>query len=332
MARRRRRAALSEPATLNIEAMSHEGRGIAYINGKTVFVFGALKGETVVAQIQKTSRKFDEAYTLEVLEASPQRVKARCDAFERCGGCSLQHLENDDQIEFKQNSLLEMMRHAGVNIGQIMPPLRSKPWGYRRKARLGVKYVRKKGRILVGFRERNASFLADMTQCEVLIPEVGHRLQDLANLIEQLDARESIPQIEVAADDECVVLVFRHLQDLSQADKEKLIEFAREFKFSIQLQAKGPDSIQSLYPQKQSLKFAPLPYDEILIDFTQHSPASQRARPPGPRHSLAPDQMHLEHWCIHDSPDIQSVLLGKPWMRQSEAVVIRRAQACEPLV
>jgi len=268
MARRRRRAPLPEPVTLNIEAMSHEGRGIANINGKTVFVFGALKGETVTAQIQKTSRKFDEAYTLEVLEASPQRVNAKCAAFERCGGCSLQHLENDDQIDLKQNSLLEMMQHAGVKTGQIMPPLRSKSWGYRRKARLGVKYVRKKGRVLVGFRERNASFLADMTHCEVLIPEVGHRLQDLANLIEQLDARESIPQIEVAADDERVVLVFRHLQELSQADREKLIDFAGEFNFSIQLQAKGPDSIQTLYPQEQSLKFAPLPDNEVHINFS----------------------------------------------------------------
>ena len=267
MARRRRRTQLPEPVSLTIESMSHEGRGIANINGKTVFVFGALKGERVKAQINKVSRNFDEAYTLEVLEASPQRVDAKCDAFERCGGCSLQHLDNDDQIEFKQNSLLEMMQHAGIKPGQIIPPLRSKPWGYRRKARLGVKYVRKKGRVLVGFRERNASFLADMMQCEVLIPEVGYRLKDLANLIEQLNARESIPQIEVAADEERVVLVFRHLQELSQIDREKLIEFAREFNFSIQLQPKGPDSIENLYPKEQSLKFTPLPGGDIHISF-----------------------------------------------------------------
>ena len=268
MARRRRRAALPGPVTLKIEAMSHEGRGIANINGKTVFVFGALKDETVIAQIKKVNRKFDEADTLEVLEASPQRVGAKCAAFERCGGCSLQHLENDNQVEFKQHSLLEMMQHAGVKTGQIMTPLRSKSWGYRRKARLGVKYVHKKGRVLVGFRERNASFLADMSQCEVLIPEVGYHLQDLAKLIEQLDARESIPQIEVAADDKKVVLVFRHLQALSVTDEEKLIAFAKTFKYSIQLQAKGPDSIRNLYPSEQSLQFAPLPDDDISIDFT----------------------------------------------------------------
>ena len=267
MARRRRRTRLPEPVTLQIEAMSHEGRGIANINGKTVFVFGALQDESVTAQIQKISRNFDQATTLEVLEASPQRVNAKCAAFERCGGCSLQHLDSDDQIEFKQNSLLEMMQHAGVKARQIMPALRSKPWGYRRKARLGVKYVHKKGRVLVGFRERNASFLADMTQCEVLIPEVGHHLQDLADLIEQLKARENIPQIEVAADDEHVVLVFRHLQALSDSDSEKLVDFSKTFGFSIQLQPKGPDSIRNLYPPEQTLSFSPLPDEDIRIQF-----------------------------------------------------------------
>jgi 23S rRNA (uracil1939-C5)-methyltransferase len=109
MSRRRRRSKLPEPQQVTIESLSHEGRGIAHINGKTVFVFGALPGETVQIQILKTSSKFDQATTLEVIEASPMRIEARCEAFQVCGGCSLQHVENDDQVNMKQQSLLEMM-------------------------------------------------------------------------------------------------------------------------------------------------------------------------------------------------------------------------------
>lgn len=274
MSSRRRRKKLPEPAVVRIESMSHEGRGIAHINGKTVFVFGALAGEQVRIQITKTSRNFDQATTLEVIEASASRIEPKCDAFQVCGGCSLQYLDNDDQVAFKQQSLLDMMQHAGVEVEQTLPPLRSSVWGYRRKARLGVKYVRKKGRVLVGFRERNTSFLADMSRCEVLIPQVGERLQELAELIERLDARESIPQIEVAADDNHVVLVFRHLEPLSGADRERMTEFARNTGFWLQLQAGGPDSIVLLYPEQQQLYFSPLANSDIKIrfgaaDFTQ---------------------------------------------------------------
>jgi len=274
MSKRRRRRKLPEPSVVHIEAMSHEGRGIAHIDGKTVFVFGALKGEEVRIQIHKANRNYDEAITLDVIQASAKRVQPKCDAFDVCGGCSLQHMDNDDQVVFKQQSLVEMMAHAGINVGQVIPALRSKAWGYRRKARLGVKYVHKKGRVLVGFRERNTRYLADMSRCEVLVPEVGHRLQALADLIESLEARESIPQIEVACDDHHVALVFRNLRDLSDTDTEKLIDFAKSNEFWIQLQPGGPDSITNLYPHKQPLYFSPLENDDIkigfkVIDFTQ---------------------------------------------------------------
>ncbi len=268
MARKRRSRQRPEPVTVRIEAMSHEGRGIANINGKTVFVFGALKNELVTIQIQKTSRKFDQATTLEVIEASPQRIAASCEAFERCGGCSLQHLSNDHQIEFKQGTLHEMMQHAGVEAAEIIQPLRADSWGYRRKARLGVKYVRKKGRVLVGFRERNTPFLADMSQCEVLIPQVGHQLSRLAALIESLEIRERIPQIEVASDDANTQLVIRHLVALPDTDRGKLIRFAEETGLWIQLQSAGPDSIVNLYPNQQSLYFLPEANGDIRINFT----------------------------------------------------------------
>ena len=150
MVKRRRRRQLPEPSVVRIEAMSHEGRGIAHIDGKTVFVFGAIEGELVRIQIRKTNCNYDEAITLDVIEPSALRIKPKCEAYAVCGGCSLQHIDNDEQVAFKQRSLLEMLHHAGIDIGEVIPPLRSHPWGYRRKARLGVKFVRKKGRVLVG--------------------------------------------------------------------------------------------------------------------------------------------------------------------------------------
>ena len=274
MPKRRRRKKLPEPAVVQIESMSHEGRGIAHIDGKTVFVFGALEGEQVRIQITKTSRNHDQATVLEVIQPSASRIEPKCDAFQVCGGCSLQHLNNDDQVTFKQQSLLDMMQHAGVEVGQTIPPLRSNVWGYRRKARLGVKFVRKKDRVLVGFRERNTPFLSDMSRCEVLIPQVGEHLKDLANLIESLDAKESIPQIEVAADDKNVVLVFRHLKPLSIEDRQILVEFAVSTGHWVQLQPGGPESIVNLYPEQQALYFSPLANSNIKIrfgaaDFTQ---------------------------------------------------------------
>jgi 23S rRNA (uracil1939-C5)-methyltransferase len=258
MSRRSRRRQLPEPLEVTIEAMSHEGRGIARVNGKTVFVFGALVGETVRIQISKRNRNFDQANTLEVIEASPQRIVPACEAFQVCGGCSLQHMGSDDQVAFKQQSLLEMLEHAGIKAAEIMPPLRASSWGYRKKARLGVKYVQKKERVLVGFRERNAPFIADMHRCEVLLPEVGYKLDLLSEMIGRLEARAQIPQIEVAADATHIQLVFRHLQPLSEHDTQILIEFARQQDFYIQLQPGGPDTVHNLYPEQQRLELDPM--------------------------------------------------------------------------
>jgi 23S rRNA (uracil1939-C5)-methyltransferase len=247
--------------------MSHEGRGIARVNGKTVFVFGALTGETVLIQVLKSTRNFDQATTLEVIEPSAQRITPRCEAFQVCGGCSLQHLASEDQVAIKQQTLLDMMAHAGIETGVLLPPLSAAAWGYRKKARLGVKYVAKKGRVLVGFRERNTPFIADMHRCEVLLPQLGHKLDLLSELIGQLDARAQIPQIEVAADADHIQLVFRHLQALSEHDLNLLTDFARQQGFYVQLQPGGPDSVHNLYPEQQQLYLDPLNNGEIRIAF-----------------------------------------------------------------
>ena len=268
MARHRKRKKLPDSAIVTIEGLSHEGRGITHINGKTVFVFAALAGEEVEIEFKKTNSKYDEAITTKVLKASPARIKPACDAFEVCGGCSFQHLHNEDQVEHKQQTLFDNMRHAGVEIDEVIPAIRSKPWGYRKKARLGVKFVKNKGRVLVGFRERSTPFLADMSSCEVLIPEVGAHFQRLVDLIEQLDARETIPQIEVAADHQHVVLVFRHLEPLSDKDTSLLTQFAKNTGLWLQLQPAGPNSIRNLYPLQQALYFSPLENTDIKINFS----------------------------------------------------------------
>ena len=267
MSRRGRRKQLPEPRQVTIDSMSHEGRGIAKVDGKTVFVFGALVGEVVRVQVLKTTRNFDQATTLEVIKPSAQRITARCEAFQLCGGCSLQHLASEDQVALKQQTLLEMMAHAGVETGDLLTPLRASAWGYRKKARLGVKYVEKKGRVLVGFRERNTPFIADMHRCEVLLPRLGHNLDLLSELIGQLDARAQIPQIEVAADTDHIQLVFRHLQVLSERDLNRLTEFGRQQNFYIQLQPGGPDSVHNLYPEQQQLYLDPLRNGELQIAF-----------------------------------------------------------------
>jgi 23S rRNA (uracil1939-C5)-methyltransferase len=267
MSRRGRRKQLPEPQLVSIDSMSHEGRGIARVNGKTVFVFGALAGETVRIQVLKSTRKFDQATTLEVIEPSAKRITPHCEAFQLCGGCSLQHLGSEDQVALKQQALLDMMGHAEIDIGDLLPPLRATAWGYRKKARLGVKYVEKKGRVLVGFRELNTSFIADMHRCEVLLPELGHKLDLLSELIGDLDARAQIPQIEIAADADHIQLVFRHLQALSEHDLNRLTDFARSQKFYVQLQPGGPDSVQNLYPEQQALYLDPLGDGKIRIAF-----------------------------------------------------------------
>ena len=274
MARRNRRRTPPPPFEATIENLSHEGRGICRHNGKTVFVFNALPGERVEVQIDKSRKQLAEGHAARIIAPSPLRIEPQCPHFGVCGGCSLQHVGSDDQIAFKQQSLAEMMAHAGVEVGRWLEPLRSEPWGYRRKARLGVKLVRKKGRVLVGFRERSSPFLADMHECRVLDPRVGMRLDELGELIGRMDASDRIAQIEVACDDAHCALAFRHLDPLSEADCQRLIDFGQASGLWIQTQSAGPDSIRPLYPDEQPLSFRPLADADLEIgfavsDFTQ---------------------------------------------------------------
>jgi 23S rRNA (uracil1939-C5)-methyltransferase len=256
---------------IEIDSLSHDGRGVGRVEGKAVFLYGALPGERVRFEYLATHRHYDEGRTLEILQSSPLRVKPQCAHFDQCGGCSLQHLAPDAQISFKQNQMLEDCRRiGGVEPSEILPPLQAEVWGYRHKARLGVRYVEKKGRVLIGFREKRSSFITDIERCEVLHPAIGGRIRLLEELVMSLSIRAAVPQIEVAAGASKQVLVFRVLQPLSADDSAKLAGFGREQGLAIYAQPQGADSIHPLYDPwtNESLYYyLPSKGPEIRIDF-----------------------------------------------------------------
>jgi len=286
MTRRRRRKLPQEPVSAKIESLSHEGRGIARVEGKTVFVNGALPGEDALFQYKKQRPKYDEAHALEITNPAVERVEPKCEFFGLCGGCSLQHMQHDKQIEHKQSVLMEQLGHIGkVKPKSVIPPLMGPVWGYRHKARLGVKYVEKKERVLVGFREKYSPFVADMKSCEVLHPSVGTLIEPLQCLITELSLIKQIPQIEVAIGDEVTALIFRHLADFTDEDIRKLSAFAKHHNIDIYLQSGGLDSVVPLPgTTARQLSYALPEFDVMLnflpTDFTQVNLEINRAMVP----------------------------------------------------
>lgn len=235
--------------TAEIRALSHDGRGIATIDNKTTFLAGALPGETVHYNIHQKKAQFNEGSILEVITPSPERATPPCEHFGVCGGCSLQHMNPRMQLELKQQTLLDQLKHFGQVVPEsILPPLSANTEGYRRKARLGVKFVIKKDKLLVGFREKSSSYLADLKRCVVLHPAIGERFDELSALIRSLEAYRHIPQIEVAIGDTDVALVFRHMEPLSEDDKNKLVAFGEKFEFHIYLQPNPPEKVHRIWP------------------------------------------------------------------------------------
>jgi len=245
------------PFEVEITDMTHDGRGVARRDGKAVFVAGALPGERVMAKQTARSRSFDEAVTIDVLHASDDRVEPRCIHFGTCGGCALQHLAEDKQILAKQRVLMDNLERIGhVTPERVLPPLTDASWGYRRKGRFSVRRVEKKEKTLVGFREQDPRFVADLTRCETVIPRIGDNIAALAALIDGLQARREIPQVEFIAGDDTVALTFRHLAPLSDADRAALVAFAQQHDFAIFLQPGGVDSVHPLWPAEPKLTFA----------------------------------------------------------------------------
>ena len=270
----RSRTKLHREFELDIQDLSHDGRGVGRQDGKAVFVSGALPGEKVRVRQTGRNRHFDEAETLEVLVASPDRVEPRCPHFGTCAGCVLQHLAPEKQIEAKQRVLLENLARIGhVEPATILPPLVDAAWGYRRKGRLSVRFVEKKGRTVVGFRESNPRFVAELRECHTILPALSAQIPALAALVDSLDGKRTLPQIEFIAGDGPIALVFRHLEPLSAADVERLREFAVDTGIAVLLQPGGVDSVQPLHPAAPDFHFSLPDYGLDLafrpLDFIQ---------------------------------------------------------------
>ncbi|WP_309044783.1 23S rRNA (uracil(1939)-C(5))-methyltransferase RlmD [Marinobacter sediminicola] len=270
MSRRRRKVLPTEPVRCEVEKLSHDGRGIARQDGKILFVDGALPGETVMAKVVSSRSKFDELRTLEVLESAPDRQTPPCEFADLCGGCSLQHMSSAAQIRFKEDTLREQFAHfGGIEPEEWIEPLRpDSTLAYRRKARMGVRYVKARESVLVGFREKRNSFLTDIDRCVVLDPRIGERVVPLRELLHSMDAYARIPQVEIACGDDTAAMVFRNMDELSTGDREKLIAFGQAHELHIYLQPKGPDTVHRIWPESTGRQDERLSYRLDAFDLT----------------------------------------------------------------
>jgi 23S rRNA (uracil1939-C5)-methyltransferase len=275
----------------SIESLDQEGRGVTHLDGKTIFIDGALPNEKVTFQSHRIKPSYEVANVVEVLKQSNQRVTPKCKHFGLCGGCKLQHLDFSAQVAAKQRLLENDLWHIGkVKPDNMLPPIYGPIWGYRHKARLSVKYVDKKQRVLVGFNEKATRYVADMNSCEVLVPEVSALIEPLQSMIVQLSIRDKLPQIELAVGEAhsnqkreanringaeaiegklVIVLIFRIMAELTIDDEALLKTFADEHAVQVWTQTKGPDTIKPFYPLGSLAKALPeLKYSLPEFDLT----------------------------------------------------------------
>jgi 23S rRNA (uracil1939-C5)-methyltransferase len=271
---------------LRVDSLDMEAQGIARRpDGKVVFIEGALPFEVVSVQVGRKKSSFEHGIVTEIHHESSQRVRPGCPHFGlhtgSCGGCKMQHLEVSAQVAIKQRVLEDNLWHLGkVKAETMLRPIEGPAWGYRYRARLSVRYVIKKGEVLIGFHERKSRYIADMKVCPVLPPHVSRMLLPLRELIGQMAARESLPQLELACGDDVTALVLRHLEPLSEGDKALLRTFAAEQHVQWWLQPKGPDTVQLLDEDGPQLSYG-LPDFGINMpfrptDFTQVNPFINR--------------------------------------------------------
>ena len=266
--------------TINIRSFDMDARGVGHLlnedgsQGKVVFVEGALPGETVGFQTFKKKASWEAATMTALLKESSQRVKPKCEFFGTCGGCSMQHLEPNAQVAMKQRVLEDNLWHIGkVKAETMMRPIYGPTWGYRYRARLSVRNVRKKGTVLVGFHEKKSRYVANMETCEILPPNVSQMLMPLRGLIASLSIVEEVPQIELAVGEGVTALVLRIMAPLSADDEVKLKSFADQYQVQWWLQTKGPDTAEVFYPTTPELHYT-LPEFGVKMpfkptDFTQ---------------------------------------------------------------
>jgi 23S rRNA (uracil1939-C5)-methyltransferase len=271
---------------LEVESLDLEAQGVARrADGKVVFIDGALPGERVQVQVSRKKNAWEQGPMSALGRESAQRVRPACPHFGlhagACGGCKMQHLHPAAQVAVKQRVLEDNLQHlAKVRPEQLLRAMHGPAWGYRYRARLSVRYVAKKGEVLIGFHERKSRYVADMRECPVLPPQVSGMLLPLRALIGGMDQRDRLPQIELAAGDEVVALVLRHLEPLSAADASRLRDFAAHHGVQWWLQPGGPDTVHLLDAGGPTLAYG-LPEFGVRMpfkptDFTQVNPQINR--------------------------------------------------------
>ena len=271
---------------LNVESLDIEAQGVAHkADGKVVFIDGALPFEVVSANTNRKKENWEKATLTAIHRESSQRVTPGCPHFGMhegaCGGCKMQHLHVAAQVAVKQRALEDGLWHLGkLKAGNVMRPIEGPAWGYRYRARISVRFVRKKGEVLIGFHERKSRYVADMKVCHVLPKHVSDLLLPLRALIGSMDAKETIPQLELAVGDDVIAMVIRHMEALSEGDMDKLRAFTITHP-DVQwwLQPKGLDTVHLMDEKlgKVSTLFYALPQFGITMpfkptDFTQVNP------------------------------------------------------------
>ena len=270
------------PRIAQIESLDFEGHGVAHIDGKTIFIDGALPFETVEYSTYRKKPNFENAQAMAILKESFVRATPRCPHFGVCGGCSMQHMEFTAQVAAKQRVLEENLKRIGnVETETLLPALYGPAWNYRHRARLSARHVAKKGTVLVGFHEKRSSFICDMTECHILPERISKQLPALRELVMQLSIRERMPQIELAAGDHVDVLVFRNMDAITPADETLFRDYADKWNVQIWLQPKGPDTAHPLYPLDAPQLSYSLPEFGITMpykptEFTQVNPQINR--------------------------------------------------------
>jgi 23S rRNA (uracil1939-C5)-methyltransferase len=280
---------------LHVESLDLDAQGVAHkADGMVVFIEGALPFEEVQFNVHRKKNNWEQGTVTAIARESSQRVRPGCPHFGlhtgACGGCKMQHLDPAAQVAVKQRALEDNLWHLGkVRPETMLRPLEGPAWHYRYRARLSVRYVVKKGTVLIGFHERKSRYLADMKVCPVLPAQVSDMLMPLRELIGSMDARETCPQIELACGDAVntaaelgvIALVLRHLETLSAPDIERLKAFAAQHR-GVQwwLQSKGPETVKLLEQGGPTLSYE-LPAFGVTMpfkptDFTQVNPHINR--------------------------------------------------------
>ena len=254
---------------LLVESLDQQGRGVAHRDGKAIFIEGALPGERVTASIYRSKPRFEIGTVNAVLKAAPSRALPRCIHFGVCGGCALQHVDLATQVAVKQRVLEDALWHIGkLKADEMLSPVHGPAWEYRHRARFSVRYVAKKGGVLVGFHEKRSSFVADMTTCEVVPRHIARLIPPLRELIGSLSIRRRLPQIELSIGEGADVLVLRVLEPLSSTDEAALRAFAERHGVFIYLQRGGPETAAPFHPPAGADLHYVLPEFDVRIYFS----------------------------------------------------------------